>query len=1120
MKKIFLGFFFLSIVSFSSASKGFEVVFTQPHPSVFELSFTIDEPQFDEITIQDFTFTKIVFASSVKTMKKGYAELPYVHATVMLSPDKNIQLEFLEGAYTDYALEHPLVPSRGTIYRDQDPATVPYEIYPGSIVDAWYPLDVAQHNEPFILKDIRGTSVFVYPFQYNAALNILRVYHSVKVRLVEHDAKPVINPLIKLSDKILHEMDAIYRSVFINYPQNREDLTIADFGDILVICTERDSAAIQPYIQWKKEKGYEVYMELVPTGTNVANLVQDQYNANNNILYVLLVGDWTDIKSNLLTGVYPMDPQLGCVVGTDTHADICIGRFSANDPDDVTVQVNKVIAYERDPEPGAEWYKNAIGIASSQGPGDDDELDYEHNDIIFTNKLDPFTYDQYTPIYDPSANILMVQNAVEAGASVINYTGHGSPTSWGTSGFSNSNVNQLTNGDMLPVIVSVACNNGDFHTGECFAEAWAKKENGGSIMFLGATISQPWDPPMRGQDYFMDLMTGGYDYAQYPGQNGISTFEGRTTIGSFVFNGLTLMIVESAGDDDLRTAKTWTMFGDPSLQVRTDTPIEVVVSNEVILVGAPYLTTVTANGEPVEGAVVALSKDGTTFSGITNENGEVSIEHSLVPGTCKLVVTGFNLVTIYHDATIIPPEGPYLVLEDYTMADEGGNGDHFADYGETVTLNLSLKNVGIETAYDVTATLSTTDSLVVIGNGEYFYGNVDADSVVSGSDFVFTVALLVPDMHVVRFDLLMRDNPDSTWSASISIPLHAPVLGISFDHVDDQYGNANNRLDPGETADICFMGINSGHSISPEATMTISSGNEFITLNSTSMDLGIIEPGLPVLASFNISISPSAPLGSVIDFGVTITAGEYTLEIPVILNVGLIIEDWETTGFEGFQWVFAGNAEWQLTEFQPYEGTLCAVSGNIGNNQTSELLLDIEVLSDGQISFFKKVSSEAGYDFLEFYIDNTKMGSWSGTDSWSEEMFDIPAGLHTLRWTYSKDYYVSGGMDCAWIDYIIFPPIYLPVDVGQITRNTNDVGLYPNPFRNQVTLTYTVEESSPVKLTVFSGIGQILETRDMGIQPPGKYMILLDASSWHNGIYYYTLDIDGTVKNGKMIRVR
>ena len=67
------------------------------------------------------------------------------------------------------------------------------------------------------------------------------------------------------------------------------------------------------------------------------------------------------------------------------------------------------------------------------------------------------------------------------------------------------------------------------------------KEGGGSVMFLGATISQPWQPPMRGQDYFADILIGGYDYTAHPGQSGINTTEGRTSLGSIVFNGLVLI---------------------------------------------------------------------------------------------------------------------------------------------------------------------------------------------------------------------------------------------------------------------------------------------------------------------------------------------------------------------------------------------------------------------------------------------------------------------------------------------------------------------------------------------------------------------------------------------------
>ena len=268
-----------------------------------------------------------------------------------------------------------------------------------------------------------------------------------------------------------------------------------------------------------------------------------------------------------------MDPQLGCVVGSDQHPDICIGRFSANSAAHVTIQVDKVINYEKNPDMGASWYTAALGVASNQGPGDDGELDYSHINVIYNDKLDPFTYESFSTAYDPNGTAQMVSNAINAGVSIINYCGHGSETSWGSTGFSNSHINGLTNGNKLPIIFSVACVNGAFNSGsDCFAEAWLKKANGGAVMTMMSTINQPWNPPMRGEDYFNDMLIGGYDYTAHPGQSGISTTEGRTTIGAIAFNGLVLMCTESGGGDDWETAKTWHLFGDPSMQPRTDVP--------------------------------------------------------------------------------------------------------------------------------------------------------------------------------------------------------------------------------------------------------------------------------------------------------------------------------------------------------------------------------------------------------------------------------------------------------------------------------------------------------------------------------------------------------------------
>ena len=88
----------------------------------------------------------------------------------------------------------------------------------------------------------------------------------------------------------------------------------------------------------------------------------------------------------------PWSHMLGCVVGTDNYPDIIIGRFSANSTTDVTTQANKTVTYEKTPTVGGTWYKTALGIASNKGPGDDNELDYEHIGNIWKGRLSKFTY--------------------------------------------------------------------------------------------------------------------------------------------------------------------------------------------------------------------------------------------------------------------------------------------------------------------------------------------------------------------------------------------------------------------------------------------------------------------------------------------------------------------------------------------------------------------------------------------------------------------------------------------------------------------------------------------------------------------------------------------------------
>ncbi len=120
-------------------------------------------------------------------------------------------------------------------------------------------------------------------------------------------------------------------------------------------------------------------------------------------------------------------------------------------------------------------------------------------------------------------------------------------------------------------------------------------------------------------------------------------------------------------------------------------------------------------------------------------------------------------------------------------------------------------------------------------------------------------------------------------------------------------------------------------------------------------------------------------------------------------------------------WNFSGNNNWVIDDATVFSGNYSAKSGTIYNNQTSSISISLFVQEDNEISFYQKVSSEANYDYLRFYIDNTLQDSWSGNGNWEFETFNVESGFHTFKWEYYKDQAVTSGQDCGWIDEITFP---------------------------------------------------------------------------------------------------
>ena len=309
---------------------------------------------------------------------------------------------------------------------------------------------------------------------------------------------------------------------------------------------------------------------------------------------------------------------------------------------------------------GAAWYHKGTGIASNQGPGDDNEDDNEHQDVI-RQKLLNYGYTWVDQIYDPSANAQQVTDAVNEGRSTINYTGHGWSGGWSSSSFSSSHVNALVNDNKLPFITSVACDNGMFEGRTCFGEAWLQAtHNGEPTGAIGAYMSarsQSWDPPMCAQDEVIDLLVQ----------------DEKRTYGGLCFNGSCQMMDEygSAGQTEFRA---WTIFGDPSLRVRTATPTAMTVTHDDVIPFDATTFEVTVE-EGIEGALCAISYEGAYLgSAFTDAAGHAIIdvvgELPAEQDEVTITVSAYNrfpyvgsavVGQLYVPAVVLNPE--YFILE-------------------------------------------------------------------------------------------------------------------------------------------------------------------------------------------------------------------------------------------------------------------------------------------------------------------------------------------------------------------------------------------------------------------------------------------------------------------------
>ena len=133
-----------------------------------------------------------------------------------------------------------------------------------------------------------------------------------------------------------------------------------------------------------------------------------------------------------------------------------------------------------------------------------------------------------------------------------------------------------------------------------------------------------------------------------------------------------------------------------------------------------------------------------------------------------------------------------------------------------------------------------------------------------------------------------------------------------------------------------------------------------------------------------------------------------------------------------------GNAPWFSQTAMTHDGKDAVQAGSITDLQSS--WMETIVVGPGDISFWWKVSSEAGYDGLVFYVDEAPKASISGEVDWIRQSYTLTSGTHILKWAYTKDETMGGGADTGWVDQLVLPSRTITTAITSFTPTSGAVG--------------------------------------------------------------------------------
>jgi hypothetical protein len=168
--------------------------------------------------------------------------------------------------------------------------------------------------------------------------------------------------------------------------------------------------------------------------------------------------------------------------------------------------------------------------------------------------------------------------------------------------------------------------------------------------------------------------------------------------------------------------------------------------------------------------------------------------------------------------------------------------------------------------------------------------------------------------------------------------------------------------------------------------------------------------------------SPDNPL--------TLTVADNIILTPRF-RVSRFTDDFESGDLTRLAWATLPDTGWFVQTNTTVSGKFSARSGLITDGGTSSLVL-VTNTGPGTASFQVRVSCEAFWDKLAFYLNDSALAKWSGETN-IDFSFPVPSGLNRFEWRYVKDGNVSLHLDGVFLDNLFLPPNIFPATTGTLS---------------------------------------------------------------------------------------